>query len=261
MKVLVGILLVIVGALIWSLYALQDARKSVAAALSSNEVVILDFSNRWDRTRKILEEQMKVNSSLETNLDVRAQQLNSLRAEIAALQEDLAHSRAETKSAQDEIAKRDAQISSLEGRNVDLTQQMGDLQAAIAALEKQIAEAERQLAAAEGNRQELLEELSRLQNEKIELERQLTDLSFLRDQVRKLKEELTIARRLEWIRRGIYAPTTRKGAEVLTEMKFGNRPAGGSESTAQAGPSLDVEIRRTGEVTINAPTNAPAPSP
>jgi hypothetical protein len=176
--------------------------------------------------------------------------------DIAALQTDLAKSRAETRTAHDEIAKRDTQITSLETRNVDLTQQMSDLQSAIASLEKQISEAERQLAASEGNRQELLTELRRLQGEKVALEKQLNDLSFLRDQVRKLKEELTIARRLDWIRRGIYAPTSRKGAEILADMKFGNREATKPDTEA---PSLDVELRRSGEVTVKPPTNAPPP--
>jgi chromosome segregation ATPase len=257
MKVLAGILILLVGVLVWAIFALRDARRDLAAQQESNEVVIVDFSNRWDAVRRSLGEQKLVNESLETNLTERARQLDDLRTEIASLADDLKRSRAETRLAQDEITKRDSQISSLEGRNVDLTQQMGDLQDAIAVLERQITEAERRLAASEGNRQELLDELRRLQNEKVELEKQLNDLAFLRDQVRKLREELTISRRLDWIRRGIYAPSTRKGAEALTDMKFGPAP------TAPAGsqPSLEVELRRSGEVSINPPTNAPAARP
>lgn len=254
MKVLAGILILVVGTLVWALYSLKATRRQMAEQQRSNELVIVDFSNRWDATRHSLEEQKKVNENLEGSLTDRARQLDSLRLEIANLTTDLAKSKAETQTAQNEIAKRDSQISTLENRNVDLTHQMSDLQSAIAALEKQISEAERQLATSEGNRQELLAELRRLQGEKIALEKQLTDLGFLRDQVRKLKEELTIARRLDWIRRGIYAtPTFKKGAEALAEMKFGSRPT--EPTNAVAAPSLDVEIRRSGDVNVVQPTN------
>lgn len=254
MKVLAGIVILLIGALAWAVFALRDARRELVALQESNQVVIIDFSNRWDAVRRSLGEQKLVNESLETNLTERARQLESLRAEIATLAEDLKRSRAETRLAHDEIAKRDSQITALEGRNVDLTHQMSDLQDAIAVLERQIAEAERRLAASEGNRQELLAELRRLQDEKLELEKQLNDLAFLREQVRKLREELTISRRLDWIRRGIYAPSPKKGAEALADMKFGPSSAESSQ------PSLDVELRRSGEVSINAPTNAP-PTP
>ncbi len=255
MKVLAGILIIVVGTLVWALYSLQSVRHQLAAQQTSNEVVIVDFSNRWDAVRHSLDEQKKVNQTLESTVADRGQQLESLRGEIANLSTDLAKSKAETRSAQDEIAKRDGQISSLENKNVDLTQKMNDLQSAIATLEKQIAEAERQLATSEGNRQSLLAELRRLQNEKVALEKQLNDLGFLRDQVRKLKEELTIARRLDWIRRGIYAPSFRKGAEALAEMKFGPREG---ETTNATAPSLDVEVKRSGEVTVRSPTNNPS---
>jgi septal ring factor EnvC (AmiA/AmiB activator) len=255
MKVLAGLLILVVGVLVWSLYSLQDSRRQIASQQQSNETVIVDFSNRWDATRKLLAEQKHVNLALETNLTERSAELETLRLDIGALQTDLAKSRAETRNAHDEIAKRDNQIAGLETRNVDLTQQMGDLQSAISALEREIAEAQRQLDASEGNRQELLAEIKRLQSEKITLEKQLNDLAFLRDQVRKLKEELTIARRLDWIRRGIYAAGSRKGGEVLSDMKFGTRTTTRPDTNA---PSLDVELRRSGEVTVRPPTNAPA---
>lgn len=255
MKVLAGILVAVVATLIWALYALNDTRRQMTDRQQSNEVVILDFSNRWETTRRSLDEQKKVNETLETNLTTRSVQIETLRLEMANLSTDLARSRAETKTARDEVAKRDDQISTLENRNVDLTKQMGALQTAIAGLEEQIAEAERQLASSEDNRQELLEELRRLQTEKIAMEKQLNDLAFLRDQVRKLKEELTIARRLDWIRRGIYGSASKRGAEALSEMKFGGPDAPTTPSTTS--PSLDVEIRRSGEIRVGgSPTNA-----
>ena len=268
MKVLAGVLVMVVAALVWSIYSLNDSRRLAASQQQSNEVVILDFSNRLALTRRELDEQKKVNTTLVTNLTDRTKNLETLRSEVAALNTDLARSRAETKSAQaqtksaqDEIAKRDGQIASLEGRNVDLTKQMGELQTSIADLEGKINETERRLATSEGNRQELMKELKRLQDEKITLEKQLNDLAYLRDQVRKLKDELNVARRLDWIRRGIYSTQPiRKGAEVLNEMKFGAPPP----ETPVPGkvPTLDVELKRSGEVNVrsgnNPATNATA---
>lgn len=255
MKVLATILLLVTCALVWALYSLNETHHQMAAQQASNEIVITDFSSRWETTRKTLEEQKKVNESLETNLNVRGQQIEKLHVDIASLNTDLAKSRAEIKTAQEEIAKRDGQINSLESKNVDLTKHMGDLQTSIASLEKQINETERKLATSEGNRHDLLADLKRLQDEKVALEKQLNDLSFVRDQVRKLREELTVARRLDWIRRGIYSTSSKKGGEALAEMKFRQDPE--KPATPQPAPGLEVEIKRSGEVKITPATNAP----
>ena len=85
--------------------------------------------------------------------------------------------------------------------------------------------------------------------EKAELERQFSDLALLRDQIRKLKDELSIARRLEWIRRGLYGPEP-KGTEKL-QPGFA-APAGGTNF------DLNVEIRQDGGAKVlPPPTNAP----
>ena len=55
-----------------------------------------------------------------------------------------------------------------------------------------------------------------MQAEKADLERQFNDLAVMREQIRKLKDELSIARRIEWIRKGIMGGgSTPKGATLL----------------------------------------------
>src|SRR2546429_8064858 len=130
-----------------------------------------------------------------------------------------------------------------------MTKQMTDLNTSISNLESQVAETQRKLEASEGDREILLKELKRLQAEKAELERRFNDLAVLRDQVRKLRDELSIARRLEWIRRGLYG--SERGAEKL------------QKGLAAAGPQtnydLNVEIKQSGGAKIVSPsTNAPA---
>ncbi|MCC6234804.1 MAG: hypothetical protein IT580_19330 [Verrucomicrobiales bacterium] len=266
MKLFAAILVVVVGGLVWALYALRDTRHQLAAQQQSNELVIVDYSNRWESARRTLDEQKKVNEVLETNLTDRARDLETLRVDLAGLNTDvarlntdLARSRTETKSALAEVAKRDSQIAALEGRNAELSKQIGELEGNITGLESEITAAEEKLAAADGDRTALLEDLRRLQGEKIAMEKQLNDLAFVRDQVRKLKEELTVARRLDQIRRGVYAGS-RKGAEALASQSSVTPSSTTTGRTAQAAssPGLDVELRRTGEVNVTTRTNTVA---
>ena len=84
-----------------------------------------------------------------------------------------------------------------------------------------------------------------MQTEKTELERQFNDMVVLREQVKKLRDELSVARRLEWIRRGLYGATTLKGGERL------------QKGLITAGPrtnyNLDVELNRDGSIRVTPP--------
>jgi len=217
------------------------------------EARIMTLSNQWVKTEGDLSDQRKVNATLEQTLENRAgevqglsNKLESMTATLVKTEED---AKTAAKQAKDEIAKRDAKISDLEGQNDDLTKKMTDLTTSINNLETQIADTQKKLAASEGDREFLLKELKRLQAEKAELERKFNDLAVLRDQVRKLRDELSIARRLEWIRRGLYG--SERGAERL------------QKGLAAAGPQtnydLNVEIKQSGGAKIASPaTNAPA---
>ena len=213
------------------------------------------LSEQVAKTSADFDEQKRVNANLETTLSSRVSDLLSVSNRLVATSADLArttaNAQAAAKTAQEEMAKRDTKISQLEGQNDELTRKMTDLNVALADLEKQISETERKLAASEGDREFLMTELGRLQAEKRELERQFNDLALLRDQIRKLKDELSIARRLEWIRRGLYG-AEQKGAEKL-QPGFAT-PAGKTNF------DLNVEIRQDGSATVvtNPPAN-PAP--
>jgi hypothetical protein len=99
--------------------------------------------------------------------------------------------------------------------------------------------------------------------EKAELERQFNDLAVMRAQVRKLKEELSIARRLEWIREGIFANAEMKGAQKLMQ----GSAVGGTTASQTNKYDLNVEVNADGTVKVIAPintnnppqTNQPAP--
>jgi hypothetical protein len=97
--------------------------------------------------------------------------------------------------------------------------------------------------------------------EKAELERQFNDLDVLRKQVAKLKEELSIARRLEWIRKGLFAASEQKGAQGLLMKGPGAVPAARTDTSNHF--DLNVEVNADGTVRVIPPlTNNPAaPTP
>lgn len=227
---------------------------------------ITQLSNEVVQVRGQLDDQKNVNMTLEGNVAELKTNLAQAKATAESLSKKLADTEstlgsttanlqkteADLKTAQEEMARRDARIKELEGQNDELSKKEVELTASLNNLEKQIADTERKLAASEGDREFLLKELKRLQAEKAELERQFNDLAVLRDQVRKLKEELSIARRLEWIRRGIYGMQNAKGAEALVRPNLGPPPPAGTNAA-----DLNVELKQSGAVKIQAGTNAP----
>lgn len=215
--------------------------------------VINTQSNQVVKLTEELNEQKQVNLSLEGDLTQRQDDLKRLTNQLQQTAANLVRTEAEAKKAAEaaaaEMAKRDARITELEGQRDDLTRRMTELNGAITTLETDIAETQRKLAASEGDRTFLMKELKRMQQEKSDLERQFNDLAMLRDQVRRLRDELSISRRLDWLRRGIYG--TPRGAEKLLQ------------TTTQTNRNFDlnVELKRDGSVQVNpGATNAPAPA-
>ena len=223
-----------------------------------DEAKIAELSKNVVETKNKLDEQEKLAMYLQTNLAVRSEELFGASNNVTKLNADLAQARTEmvaaAAAAKAEIERRDAQISQLTTQTNALTQKMDDLTASIEKYGKQIADTERKLAASEGDREFLLKDLKRLQVERADLERQFNDLSALRAQVSKLKEELSIARRLEWIRMGIYGASDKKGAEKLM--------AGSAPSAPKTNNfNLNVELKQDGGAQIVTPDTKKAPAP
>ena len=79
--------------------------------------------------------------------------------------------------------------------------------------------------------------------EKAELERQFNDLAVLRAQVSKIKEEMAISRRLEFIRLNLFGVTTKGGAEKL--MTQPAKPLANATNY-----DLNVELKQSGGVQV-----------
>jgi chromosome segregation ATPase len=254
MKALIAILVLFTVGLA---VALMVRHNRAVQEKKSADVHIQSLSNEVTETRAKLDDQEKVNLRLNTDLNLTAQQLQARSNEAVRLAADLARTQAEAKAAAEaaaaEMAKRQAKIDELTSQINDQTKQLTDLNSAIEGLNKQIAETERKLAASEGDKEFLLKELKRLQAEKAELERQFNDLAILRAQVARLREELSIAKRIEWLKMGLYGRMEQKGAERLFQ------PISPAGATPRPGFDLQVELKQDGTAAVVPPaTNAAA---
>ena len=210
-----------------------------------------------DIVRAKLDDHEKVIARLEANFTQRGDELAAKNAELtrtgADLQKtsaDLAKSQADYKLARTELEKQTVRIGELETQRDDLTAKMSDLTASINAKENLIADIKKKLAASEGDRQFLLGQLKQLEGEKAELVAQFNNLSTLRAQIAKLKEEAAVNQRLAWMRMGLYQNRDRKGAEALVVSSPNkNRPADNR---------LQIELEQNGPGKVVPPKSAPA---
>jgi chromosome segregation ATPase len=217
--------------------------------------IITLHSNDLVRAHVNIKDLQAEKQTLETQLSAARSESESLSGKLVSVNAELSKVRAEAiaaaESARSEIAGRDTRIKELTGQNDTMLNQMTGLNVSLKKLEEQISDTEQRLAASEGDREFLLGELKRLQIEKAELERQFNDLALVREQVRRLRDELSLAQRLEWIRRGVFGSHGPKGGELLMSR--------GYEPPAQASYDLNVELRQDGTATVQPPANAPSP--
>jgi hypothetical protein len=217
---------------------------------------ILSLSNDVVKTSSYLTEQQQVNTMLTNDLTMVRTEFAKLTNKFTDVAATLTKTEASLKASQTAVAERDQKIAALETQNRELDEKAIDLSAALTNLTSQISETQRKLDASEGDKAFLEQELKRLMVEKAELERQFNDLAILRAQVSKLKEELSVARRLEWIRKGLFAADEQKGAQKLMNVR--NQP----QPTNTNIYDLNVEVESDGSVKVIPPlTNAPAAKP
>jgi chromosome segregation ATPase len=238
--------------LIWSQKQSSDRKSADAERIGS-------YSNKWVVTSDTLEKQRQVNAELENDRKKQKEALDNLTNNFIQVSANLAQTETTLKTTQDEMTKqvaaRDTKISELENQNQALDQRALELSTSITNLTSQIDDTKRKLAASEGDKAFLEKELQRLMAEKADLERQFNDLAALRAQVSKLKEELNISRRLDWIRRGLFTAMEQKGAEKLMELQ---KPAGTNQVRLPS-YDLNVEVNADGSVRVIPPlTNSPA---
>jgi chromosome segregation ATPase len=218
---------------------------------------ILDFSNQVVTASENLDELRQVNLRLTNDLVVVEQQASQLTNSLNEASSVLAATKTSLQGAQDQIANLNGRISDLEAQNKVLDDRANTLSNTLAALNAQIADTEQKLANSETNNVFLEKELQQQIAQRAELERKFDDLNEVRAQVKKLRDELFVARRLQLMRA---SATEQKGAQLLVERVV---PATNA-AAAKLPPHFDlnVEVGSDGSVHIIPPlTNAPAAAP
>jgi len=253
------LLLVAVGLGIALIVVNKEAADQAKEAADSLAVA----SNTVTSVKKQMAELLTVNQTLESNLTtVRTDFSNkmaladaNLRTTEADLEKAVAEAKAETKAVAESntvtLAERDQKIAELESHSESMDKESAALHVAITNLDTRIATTQEKLARSEGDRTFLLNELKTLQAEKLTLENKFNNITDIREQLHKLKVEAAIARRLDWMRRGMYSSFTEKGGELLIHPLPVVPP---SDSTG-----ANVELKQSGGVKIQTlpPTNAP----
>jgi chromosome segregation ATPase len=237
---------------------LIGVKKRAATQQEKDADTIVTFSNNWVKTRYDLDEQRTVTTSLEKDLDSQKRAFSDLTNSYTQVWTSLTKTEASLKESEAEVQKRDAKIADLENQNQALDKQAVELGTSITNLTIQIADTRKKLSASEGDKAFLEGELKRLMAEKAELERQFNDLTVVRAQVSRLKEELSIARRIEWIRQGLFASAEQKGAQKL--MQGVSAPQ--TQPKAPRGNyDLNVEVSADGSVKVIPPLTNSAVNP
>jgi chromosome segregation ATPase len=246
MKTTVGII-VLLTVCVGLVVVLIAGKRSADLRQKKDAETIVDFSNQLTTANINLDDLRQVNLVYSNDLDASRQTLTVLSNQYVETSASLSNTEAALKTAQD-------QITDLEAQNRALDQQTTEMTNTIANLSAQITETQMKLVESETNNAFLASELKRQVAEKAELERKFNDLSQVRAQVRKLRDDLLVAQRLRWMREGTDPGQQHKGAEILmARVPAGNRNVG------PAHYDLNVVVSSDGSVqVVPTATNTPA---
>lgn len=269
MKIKIGIVLlalICIGLLI----ALFATKKSAEAQRKQDNAAILDFSNQLDTANINLNDLRQVNLMLTNDVSALSQVAETLSNNLTATASTLSTTKASLVTAEGQIVNLNGRITDLEAQNKALDERAAELTNRLAELDALITVTQRKLASSETDNAFLTAELQKQLAQKAELQRKFNDLNVLKAQVKKLRDELFVTRRLEWMANGNDPSTPKKGGAVL--MQRG--PVNASPATAAAAKmnaatppaakpasayDLNVEVGSDGSVhVIPPPTNAPA---
>jgi chromosome segregation ATPase len=254
MKNRIGVIILVVVCVGLGIGLISIKRQSDSERVKATDS-IQNFSNKLVVAASQLDETKQVNAELRKDIDNEKKNYAELTNNFTQVSATLAQTETSLRTSEQEVAKRDVKITELESQNQALDRQAQDLSLEITNLTAKIDDTQKKLLASEGDKSLLEKELKRMVAEKTELERQFNDLTVLRAQVAKLREEQMIARRMDWTARGIYAAAEQKGAQRLMT---GLVPV---TQTRASKPNYDlnVEVTTDGSVRVIPPlTNSPA---
>lgn len=255
-KMVIVILTVVCVGLVVALIAVK---KTTSDELKNSTTATFELSNQLVGANANLDELRQVNLGLSNGLATVQQQASRFSNNLSAASGALASAQASLQGAQDQISNLNGRITDLETQNRALDDRATALTNTIEALNGQIADTQQKLADSETNNVFLEKELQQQIAQRAELERKFDDINEVRAQVKKLRDELFIARRLQLTRNGA---NDQKGAELLVQP---HSAAAVAAAAVKQPPhyDLNVEVDSDGSVHVippltNAKTNTPA---
>jgi hypothetical protein len=262
-KVVIVILAVACAGLVIALFA---TKKQADDQRTTDVTSINEFSNQVVDADEHLKELGQVNLTLSNDLASSQQQLalsdeqlTQLSNSLAAATATLADTKTSLASAEELVTNLNSRIADLESQNKLLDEQADTLSNTLARLTMQIEQTRSQLAVSETNAVFLQRELQKQLAQKAELEHKFNDLDELRFQVKKIKDEIFVERRVQLMK---FDTSGKKGGELLMMRTLpvpGSAPSKPRISTYD----LNVEIGSDGSVKVIPPlgsTNTPAGS-
>jgi chromosome segregation ATPase len=237
--------------------------EATTARLQKAQAYGILASNTVNELYSRLTEQNLANSNLQSTLNAT---LNETRRkasnDIAAIQSTLSNayanldkSRADAKAAADkadaDIADKDKQLTQLQAQNAYLNAESTNLFDAMTKLQAQADAAREKLATTDRDNKLLMSEYNLAEAKREELQKKFNDVAALKAQLKSVQDTIVIARRVDWIERGLYESNDKKGDQVLINPRVPSSPA--------TNVALSVDLHQNGAVRVNsaAPTNAP----
>jgi DNA repair exonuclease SbcCD ATPase subunit len=221
----------------------------------TNASTTSDFSNQIVKANVTIEDLNQANLNLRSDLATNREMSLALSNQLVETAGTLTSTASSLQSAQQQITNLNEHVADLEAQNLVLDQRASSLSNTIASLDTQITFTQMKLAASQTNNEFLNNELKQQVAQRAELEHKFNDLAEVRAQVRKLRDDLFIARRLEWMREGVDPTKMLKGGQLLMQ-----RAPVSNAAPAAASPSynLNVEVGSDGSVHVAPPpTNSP----
>ncbi len=246
-KIIIVILVVACVALALALFATkQSGEKQHETDIAS----IGNYSNQIVTVNQQVADLSQVNLVLTNDLSLSRTQSAELSNSLISAAAILASTKSQLATVQDrvvtltnQISGLNSQIADLEVQNKTLDDRANDLTNTIAQLSAKIEATENLLAISETNRTFIQAELKKQLAEKAELERKFNDLNEVRKQVKKLKDELFVQRRMQLDKSG---NGMKKGGQVLMERKV-------APAAPVSNYDLNVEVGSDGSVKVIPP--------
>lgn len=234
--------------------ALIATKKSAADERRDTLAAMLDFSNQLVNARDAINDLSQVNLKLTNDLAVSRQQELELSNNYAETAAALSETKFSLQSDEEKITGLDGRLADLESQNQALGQNAASLSNQLASANDAMAGAQQKLADAETNNAFLVAELQKQMAQKNEMEQKFNDPVQLRVQIKKIRDELFVAQRLEWMRNGTDPSVSHKGGQLLMR----HAPSTNAAPFAPAHFDLSVEVGSDGSIhVLPPPTNSP----